>query len=287
MVFAGTTVVRGRGKVLVTATGMATEFGAVAKAASFTPADKTPLERRMGEIGRWLGVGSLVVCGLVAGVSIVREMLTGSVNTDFVLDMVVFAVALAVAAVPEALPAIVTGALAIGMRRMAKKNALVRKMSAVETLGCTTVICADKTGTLTNGEMTVTTVVAGGMWFEVTGVGYTSQGAIKVTAPMEQDGKVLLCAGGGDAVDLPSRPLELLLRGAVLCNDADVREQDGGRLSIHGDPTEGALLVLAVKGGISLDDVRRRAPRVDERPFTSERKYMATLHQSEGGGCSG
>ena len=155
MIFTGTTVTYGRAKAAVTSTGMSTEFGKIAEEVTSVKTEKSPLEKRTEEIGKWLGIISLGICFLVAGISVVREVLAGKVDLPFIVTMVMFAVALAVAAVPEALAAIVTGALAIGMHQMAKKNALIRKMPAVETLGCTTVICSDKTGTLTKGEMTV------------------------------------------------------------------------------------------------------------------------------------
>ncbi|MCX7857879.1 MAG: HAD-IC family P-type ATPase [Deltaproteobacteria bacterium] len=156
MVFAGTTVTYGRGKVVVTSTGMKTEFGKIAEQLTGIKTEKTPLERRTEEIGRWLGIIAVSVCIFVGGVSVLREFLSGGkIDLPSAITLAMFVISLAVAAVPESLPAIVTGALAIGMRQMAKRNALVRKMPAVETLGCTTVICSDKTGTLTKGEMTV------------------------------------------------------------------------------------------------------------------------------------
>ncbi|MBM4275255.1 MAG: HAD-IC family P-type ATPase, partial [Deltaproteobacteria bacterium] len=145
MVFAGTTVTYGRGKAVVSSTGMATEFGKIAEEVTAVKAEKTPLEKRAEEIGKWLGIIAVLVCFLVAAISIMREAIGGKIDLEFIITMLMFAVALAVAAVPEALAAIVTGALAIGMRQMAQQNALVRKMPAVETLGCTTVICSDKT----------------------------------------------------------------------------------------------------------------------------------------------
>ena len=173
------------------------------------------------------------------------------------LPIVLFAIALAVAAVPEALAAIVTGALAIAMHEMAKRNALVRKMPAVETLGCTSVICSDKTGTLTKGEMTVRRLHFGGRTVEVSGAGYSSEGAID--APADDPG------------------LQLLLQAGVLASDA-VIGQDGARWFVKGDPTEGALVVAAAKGGFKTEETRRSAPRVEEFPFSSERKRMTTVH---------
>src|SRR4030043_152146 len=179
MVFTGTIITYGRGKVVVTSTGMATEFGKIAEEVTTVDVEKTPLEIRTEEIGKWLGIISLIICFLVAGISVVREILGGKLDLDFIVTVGMFAIALAVAAVPEALAAIVTGALAIGMHQMAQRNALVRKVPAVETLGCTTVICSDKTGTLTKGEMTVRKIFTGGRAIEVTGGGYDPKGGFK------------------------------------------------------------------------------------------------------------
>src|SRR5512136_1981131 len=208
MVFTGTTVTYGRGKAVVTSTGMSTEFGKIAEEVTAVETEKTPLEKRTDEIGKWLGIISFAICFLVAAVSVVRELLGGGkVDLPFIVTMVMFAVSLAVAAVPEALAAIVTGALAIGMHQMAKANALIRKMPAVETLGCTTVICSDKTGTLTKGEMTVRKVQVGPRPFDVTGVGYTPEGEIRGIA-------------AGDAA--ARADVELLLQAGVFCNDASL-----------------------------------------------------------------
>ena len=177
------------------------------------------------------------------------------------LPILLFAIALAVAAVPEALAAIVTGALAIAMHEMAKRNALVRKMPAVETLGCTSVICSDKTGTLTKGEMTVRKLHFAGRTVEVSGAGYSSEGS--VDAPTDDPG------------------LQLLLQAGVLASDA-VIGQDGARWFVKGDPTEGALVVAATKGGFKTEETRRSAPRVEEFPFSSERKRMTTIHCDAG-----
>ena len=234
MVFTGTTVTYGRGKAVVIATGMSTEFGKIAEEVTAVETEKTPLEKRTEEIGKWLGIISLIICFLVAGVSVVRELIGGKIDFPFIVTMVMFAVALAVAAVPEALAAIVTGALAIGMHQMAKRNALVRKMTAVETLGCTTVICSDKTGTLTKGEMTVRKIFNGGRWIEVTGVGYTPEGEFR----------------GSEIIQPAQHPsLQLLLKGGLLCSDAILEEKEG-KWMFKGDPTEGALVVVAVKEGV-------------------------------------
>src|SRR4030043_140354 len=243
MVFAGTIVTYGRGKAAVTSTGMNTEFGRIAEEVAAAETKKTPLEKRTQEIGRWLGILSLAICLGVAGLSILREALVGQVTMKFLVSTAMFAIALAVAAVPEALAAIVTGALAIGMHQMAKRNALVRKMPAVETLGCTTVICSDKTGTLTKGEMTVRKIFAGGRAIEVTGAGYEPKGEFK-----------------GSEIDIKdNRPLQLLLQGGLLCSDA-ILEEKKGKWVIKGYPTEGAIVVAAVKAGFHETEMRLENP---------------------------
>ncbi len=266
MVFAGTIVTYGRSKAVVTSTGMNTEFGKIAEEVTLAEAKKTPLEKRTAEIGKWLGIISLGICFLVAGISIVRQALTGRIGMEFIVSTVMFAVALAVAAVPEALTAIVTGALAIGMHQMAKRNALVRKMPAVETLGCTTVICSDKTGTLTKGEMTVRKIFTAGRMIEVTGVGYEPKGEFK---------------GQDTARAKNSQSFRMLLQGALLCNDASLIEREG-KWFIRGDPTEGALIVAAAKAGFHQVEVRLENPRIGEIPFSSERKLMTTIHHGQG-----
>jgi len=263
MIFTGTIVTYGRGKVVVTGTGMKTEFGKIAEEVAAIEAGKTPLEKRTEEIGKWLGIICLGICALVAGISLVRELIVGTVDLKFIVTVVMFAVALAVAAVPEALAAIVTGALALGMHAMAKKNALVRKMPAVETLGCTTVICSDKTGTLTKGEMTVRKIFTDNSIIEVAGVGYAPEGEFKAS----------------DAVDIANnKSLHLLLQGGLLCNDADLHRTEG-KWTIKGDPTEGALVVAAAKAGIHIRETRMIHTRIEEVPFSSERKRMTTVHE--------
>ena len=267
MVFTGTTVTYGRGKAAVTATGMSTEFGKIAEEVTAVKVEKTPLEKRTQEISKWLGIIAISICFLVVGISVIREVLGGKIDFPFIVTMVMFAIALAVAAVPEALAAIVTGALAIGMHQMAKSNALIKKMPAVETLGCTTVICSDKTGTLTKGEMTIRKIFTGDKWVEVTGVGYVPKGDLR----------------GSDILHSTNHPsLQILLQGGLLCNDA-VLEEKGGKWTIKGDPTEGSLVVAAVKAGLHQDEERVENPRIEEIPFSSERKRMTTIHQIAGG----
>jgi Ca2+-transporting ATPase len=267
MVYTGTVVAYGRGKAVVTTTGSGTEFGKIAEEVQAIKVEPTPLEKRTAEIGKWLGLASLGICLLITVVSIVRESLTTTISLPFVINMVMFAVSLAVAAVPEALAAIVTGALAIGMHQMAKSNALIRKMPAVETLGSTTVICSDKTGTLTKGEMTVRRIQLRRRSFEVTGVGYAPDGEFKGLA---QDD----AAGRSD--------LELLLQAGVFCNDASL-DESGGRCLVKGDPTEGALVIAASKLEMNPTELRLENPRIEEIPFSSERKRMTTLHRMQDG----
>lgn len=257
VVFSGTVVTYGRGKVLVFATGMRTEFGKVAQLIQTDEQAQTPLEKRMDELGGWMIKVLLVTVAMVSVLGILRGR--------GLIEMFLWGVSLAVAAVPEALPAVVTGALAVGVYRMARRNAIVRKLPATETLGSTTVICSDKTGTLTKGEMTVKRVYAAGKLYEVTGVGYEPRGEFKPPlTELEQDPVNFACLCG------------------VLCNDAKLSDHTGS-WKIIGDPTEGSLLVAAIKAHIDVDAVRRDYPRVAEVPFTSERKMMSTVHKTKQG----
>ncbi|MBN2198334.1 MAG: cation-translocating P-type ATPase [Candidatus Aminicenantes bacterium] len=267
MVFAGTVVTYGRAKAVVTATGMSTEFGRIAEEVGAPEQKKTPLEKRTAEIGKWLGLLTLVICVTVIGVSVVRQAVGGGVDMPFFLHILMFAVSLAVAAVPEALAAIVTGALAIAMHQMAKQNALVRKMPAVETLGCTTVICSDKTGTLTKGEMTVRKLYTGSSTIEVSGSGYEPAGEFRA------DDLERLRAGSS---------FRLLVMGGMLCNDSRLHRRDE-LWAIKGDPTEGALVVVGRKAGFDHKELELKFPRVGEIPFSSERKKMTTVHESPDG----
>jgi len=260
MVFTGTIVTYGRGKAVVSATGMQTEFGEIAREVAAVETEKTPLERRTAELGKWLGIITLGICLLVVGVSFARDLWSGTFGFHSALGMIMFAIALAVAAVPEALAAIVTGALAIAMHEMAKRNALVRRMTAVETLGCTSVICSDKTGTLTKGEMTVRRLHSGDRTIEVSGVGYAPEGNLSASA-VDSD-------------------VALLLKGGLLASDARLVE-NSGRWSVRGDPTEGALVTLAAKGGMGAAETRSKCARIQEFPFSSERKRMTTIHTME------
>jgi Ca2+-transporting ATPase len=260
MVFAGTVMTYGRARAVVTGTGMETEFGKIAKMLQEVEEEPTPLAQKMDYIGKRLGVACLVISAVVMGLGILRG--------NPILEMFIWAVSLAIAAVPEALAAVVTGALAIGVQRAARRNAIVRRLPAVETLGCTTVICSDKTGTLTKNEMTIRQLYVGGRTLDVTGVGFEPVGNFQV------DGKPVEPAT--DAT------LQKLLTAGALCNDANLTRVNGS-WKIKGDPTEGALVVAAAKGKLDLGQMRQALPRVGEIPFESERKRMSTVHRAATG----
>ncbi len=255
--FSGTVVTYGRGKAAVFATGMGTEFGKIARLIQSDEQEQTPLEKRMDELGNWMIKVLLVTVTLVS--------LLGILHGRGLLEMFLWGVSLAVAAVPEALPAVVTGALAIGVYRMARRNSIVRHLPATETLGSTTVICSDKTGTLTKGEMTVKKVYAQGRVFEVTGVGYEPRGNFNPALASSED-----------------EPIRFTCLCGALCNDAMLTEQRGA-WKIVGDPTEGALVVAAAKAGLDVEALRNESPRVGEIPFTSERKMMTTVQRTKNG----
>jgi len=259
--FAGTLVTYGRAVGIVVATGPSTEIGRIAALISAYGEEETPLQRRMAGLGRWLGGAAVAISVLVFSV--------GAATGQDLLDMLLTAVSLAVAAVPEGLPAVVTIGLALGMQRMARRHALMRRLSAVETLGSATVIASDKTGTLTRGEMTVVSLYLGpGLPpVDVTGVGYEPVGEFR-------------CDGG--SVDPHRNPhLRLLLTAGALCNDARLQEERG-RWHVVGDTTEGALVVLATKAGLSPEHLGCEHPRVREVPFSPERRRMTTIHRRGG-----
>lgn len=260
MTFTGTIVVYGRGKAVVTSTGMSTEFGKIAKMVQMTKEEETPLEKRTQSIGKLIGILSIAICLGVAAI--------GFIEGRDILDMILWGVSLAVAAVPEALPAIVTGALAVGMYRMAKVNTVVKRLPAVETLGCTSVICSDKTGTMTKGEMTVQRIYVNDQLIKVSGVGY------------EPEGEFLY---ENEKVDPKSEEMRTLLTVATLCNDAKLeRDTATERWIIKGDPTEGALIVVAAKAGLWKEELEQQQPRIGEIPFSSETKRMSTMHLVSG-----
>jgi Ca2+-transporting ATPase len=256
MAFTGTVVVYGRGKAVAASTGMNTEFGKIAKMVQMTEEEETPLEKRTQSIGKWIGILSVAIC---LGVAVI-----GIVEGRNIIDMILWGISLAVAAVPEALPAIVTGALAVGMYRMAKVNTIVKKLPAVETLGCTSVICSDKTGTMTKGEMTVQRIYLDDQTIKVSGVGYEPEGDFLV-----EDKKI----------ETKTEGLQTLLTVATLCNDAKLEKDTvSERWVIKGDPTEGALIVAAAKSGLWKEELEQQQPRIGEIPFSSETKRMTTMH---------
>lgn len=260
MVFSGTVATYGRGRAVVASTGMKTEFGKIAQLLQTVESGKTPLQENLDRVGRALARAALVVVLIIVGLGVVRG--------EPPLEMLIFGIALAVAVVPEALPAVVTISLAIGVQRMVKRNALIRRLPAVETLGSVSVICSDKTGTLTKDEMTVRRVLVAGETLEVTGSGYDPDGTFM---------------RGGHPVE-PSAALNRLLSAAALASDARiVRSAEDGRWDIKGDPTEGALVVAAAKAGLRKDDLDAQFLRVKEIPFTSETKRMTTLHATPEG----
>ena len=257
MSYAGTSVVAGTGSGVVVATGGDTEVGRISSLIAQVPDMTTPLTRKISQFASQLLVVILALAALTFVVGILRG------QTAY--DMFMAAVALAVGAIPEGLPAAMTITLAIGVARMAKRQAIIRKLPAVETLGSTTVICSDKTGTLTENAMTVRESWSGGQLFMVGGHGYTPSGEIKL---------------GEEAAPISGALREMLVAGA-LCNDAGL-VRDGHHWSITGDPTEAALLALAAKSGLDTATLRGIFPRRDELPFDSGRQYMATLHEIEG-----
>ena len=262
MVFSGTAATYGHGKTVITATGMRTQMGRIAGLLEATPDEPTPLQRELDRTGRMLGLVVVAIAVVMIVTIVVVEDVRGA---SALFDVLILGVALAVAAVPEGLPAVVTAVLAIGVQRMARRNAIVRHLAAVETLGSATVIASDKTGTLTKNEMTVRVVVTASGRVTVEGSGY---------AP---DGGVL--AEGGQPIVGPLRvELERVLAAADRANNASIHQADG-RWTVQGDPTEGALLVAARKCGLSSEVLDEQLPRVGEVPFSSERKLMSTLHR--------
>ena len=255
MVFMGTVVTSGKAKAVVVDTGIHTELGRIAGMLE-KKEEETPLQIRLTQFGKWLGVFVLIISFFVLLIGIARKI-DPSV-------MFLTAVALAVSAVPEGLPVTITVALALGVRTMAKRNAIVRKLSAIETLGCTTVIVSDKTGTMTSNEMTVRKIFVGDKRIEVTGVGFEPHGEFLFEGKPYSD-----------------KNLQLLLRACVLCNSASFY-REGDKWKISGDPTEAALLVAAAKNGILKEEMQKKFKTLIEIPFSSERKMMSVL-VSDGG----
>jgi Ca2+-transporting ATPase len=269
MVYAGTYVTAGRARAVVVATGKHTEVGRIAGLTAGAQEPKTPLEQRIERFGHWLVGAALGLFALVVVLGLWRQLPLA--------EVLMVAISQMVSMVPEGLPVAMTIALAVGMQRMAARGAIIRRLSAVETLGSTTVICSDKTGTLTKNEMTAVALwlppdrgaECGGHEIGVSGIGYTPQGEF---------------TEGGRAAKLDEPALATLLQAAALCNDAELVPPDDERAgwTVIGDPTEGALLVLAAKAGIDLAALRREAPREAEWPFDADTKLMATRHALPG-----
>ncbi len=259
MLFMNTVVTRGRVEAIVTATGMATEMGKIAGLLAETAEGQTPLQAQLDALGKRL---ALIACAVVA-----LMFVFGLMRGDPLAQTAMTAIALAVAAIPEGLPAVVTVTLALGMHRMAKRNAIVKKLAAVETLGCTTVICSDKTGTLTLNQMTARALYCNGRRHAVTGEGYGGEGSIE--APGDPGGGDL----SGDLRGDLRGDIRHVLLPAALCIDARIKDGE-----LIGDPTEGALLTLAAKAGLDAGEALEHLPRIAEIPFDSATKYMATFH---------
>lgn len=249
-VFAGTVITKGHGKAVVFSTGMTTEIGKIARMIQSVEDEETPLQKQLSSLGKWLGILTVVICGLVFATVMLAQ-------GGEMLEVFFASVALAVAAIPEGLPTVVTISLSLGVRRMIRRNALVRHLASVETLGCTTVICSDKTGTLTHNEMTVTHVYVDGVDIAVGGSGYEPDGSFSDD----------------------SENLRLLLTIGCLNNNAKLDRETWKAL---GDPTEACLITSALKAGLDKQELEEHNPRVDEIPFDSERKRMTTVHEAGG-----
>lgn len=257
MAYMSTAVTYGRGQGLVVGTGHDTEIGKIATMIQTFEDDLTPLQKQLNQLGKFLGIGTIIICIAVFGI--------GMLQGREVLEMFMVAVSLAVAAIPEGLPAIVTIVLALGMNKMVKRNAIVKKLLAVETLGSTTVICSDKTGTLTQNEMTVTKIFTDNKIIDITGGGYDP------TGEFIHEGESVETSDIGD--------LETIMSIAVLANDSELSQEDG-TYKIIGDPTEGSLVTLAGKSEINKKEINKKYPRISEIPFDSERKMMTTFHEN-------
>jgi Ca2+-transporting ATPase len=264
-VFTATHIVYGRGKAVVTTTGMNTEFGKIAEMVQTAQEEETPLQKKLDKFAGKIAKVVVGVCVLIFALEAFDVVVSGIFNIEGFIQAFLSSISLAISAVPEGLPAIVTVALALGAREFARRNALVRRLSSAEGLGAVTVICSDKTGTITKGEMTVRRIYADQKFLEVTGVGYEPKGEFKL----------------GIEVVKPEGDTELLLRIGALCNNAQLRKKnEENSWEIFGDPTEGALIVAAEKAALGKEKLGEVFPRVREIPFTSERKLMTTVHKT-------
>jgi Ca2+-transporting ATPase len=268
MVFTATHVVYGRGRAAVVTTGMNTEFGKIAEMVQTAEEEETPLKKKLDRFAGKIAKVVIAVCAVIFVIEAIDVVITGQIKIEGFIQAFMSSISLAISAVPEGLPAIVTIALALGAREFVKRNAIVRRLSSAESLGAVTVICSDKTGTITKGEMTVRQVYTGDKTYEVTGVGYEPKGEFRI---------------GNDATK-PDTDLELLLITGALCNNASLQMKEGkNSWDIFGDPTEGALIVAATKAGFEKTELEKIYPRIGEIPFTSERKRMTTIHKSPEG----
>jgi Ca2+-transporting ATPase len=264
-VFTATHIVYGRGKAVVTTTGMNTEFGKIAEMVQTAQEEETPLQKKLDKFAGKIAKVVVGVCVLIFALEAFDVVVSGIFNIEGFIQAFLSSISLAISAVPEGLPAIVTVALALGAREFARRNALVRRLSSAEGLGAVTVICSDKTGTITKGEMTVRRIYADQKFLEVTGVGYEPKGEFKL----------------GIEVVKPEGDTELLLRIGALCNNAQLRKKnEENSWEIFGDPTEGALIVAAEKAALGKEKLGGLFTRVREIPFTSERKLMTTVHKT-------
>lgn len=258
MLFMGTSVLDGRGLAIVVATGMDTEVGRIASLIESGEKQETPMQISINRLGKFFGIAAVVACGVIFAV--------GLLEGQHLYEMFLVAVSLAVAAIPEGLPATITIALALGIQRMAGKKAIIRKLPAVETLGSTSIICSDKTGTLTQNIIAVKRIVAAGVEYEVTGTGYSHEGTF---------------LAGGKEVSAHSDPsLELLLLAGTLCNNATFERLEG-RWNIVGDSTEVALLVASAKAGMNKILAEDECPRIFEIPFSTDTRRMSTVNACE------
>jgi P-type Ca2+ transporter type 2C len=266
LVYQGTEVVQGRGTIVVTGTGMQTELGKIATMLQDVENEPTPLQQRMDQLSNTLVLGAMILVGLVVvgGIAYSFLFMPGADHMKNFQELVKVALSMAVAVVPEGLPAVITVTLALGTQRMVRRNALIRKLPAVETLGSVTNICSDKTGTLTQNKMVVQSLHPASASIQVSGDGYNPTGKFSI---------------GGQATDTQASPeLRSLLLACAVCNDSLLRQEDG-QWGILGDPTEGALVVAAAKGNIERDQWNSKLPRVGEFPFSSERKRMSVVVQ--------
>jgi Ca2+-transporting ATPase len=261
MVYSGTLVTSGTATAVVVSTGMSTELGKISDMLSETTDLETPLTQKLAVIGKYLTIGIIALTLIIMVIGTIRANAHGIAMAIALKDSLIFAIALAVGAIPEGLPAVVTIALAIGVQRMAKRKAIIRKLPAVETLGSTTVICSDKTGTLTRNEMTVNELWTSQHQIQLTGVGYNPTGTF--------------LSNNQEMHTIPEA-IQTLLKNAVLCSDATIK-LEGSSFSITGDPTEVALIVAAAKARYIANELNDVQPRIDVIPFDSENQYMATL----------